>query len=103
LISVCSVSSSISTLTMIGASYRTHLRMVCPSCPPSVGVGGQRIEGGPGSLLTVDLRLPGCCGAPGVELDDLIASWTLVDADQELLVGKHDVPRLSCAVMARTS
>jgi hypothetical protein len=35
------------------------------------------------------------------ELDDLIASWTLVDADQELLVGKHDVPRLSCAVMVK--
>ncbi|MGC4858779.1 Tn3 family transposase [Micromonospora sp. DT41] len=35
------------------------------------------------------------------ELDDLIASWTLVDADHELLVGKHDVPRLSCAVMVK--
>jgi hypothetical protein len=31
----------------------------------------------------------------GWELDDLIASWTFVDADVELLAGKHDVPRLA--------
>lgn len=29
------------------------------------------------------------------ELDDLVASWTLVDADLELWAGKHDEPRLA--------
>lgn len=29
---------------------------------------------------------------------DLIASWTQVDADLELLAGTHDTSRLSCAL-----
>jgi len=35
------------------------------------------------------------------ELDDLIASWTLVDADQELLVRLHSGSRLSFALMLK--
>ncbi|MER7442829.1 DUF4158 domain-containing protein [Micromonospora avicenniae] len=35
------------------------------------------------------------------ELDDLIASWTLVDADQELLVKLHPPSRLSFALMVK--
>jgi hypothetical protein len=35
------------------------------------------------------------------ELDDLIASWTLVDADQELLVRLHGASRLSFALMLK--
>jgi len=35
------------------------------------------------------------------ELDDLVASWTLVDADQELLVSRHGATRLSFALMLK--
>ncbi len=35
------------------------------------------------------------------DLDDLIASWTLVDADQELLSPLHGRSRLSCALMLK--
>jgi len=35
------------------------------------------------------------------ELDDLIASWTLVDVDLEVLVGKHSATRLSFALMLK--
>jgi hypothetical protein len=35
------------------------------------------------------------------ELDDLIASWTLVDADQELLVRLHSGGGLSFALMLK--
>lgn len=35
------------------------------------------------------------------ELDDLIASWTLVEADQELLAQLHGHGRLSCALMVK--
>ena len=35
------------------------------------------------------------------ELDDLIASWTLVDADQDLLVRLHGTSRLSFALMLK--
>lgn len=35
------------------------------------------------------------------ELDDLIASWTLVDVDLEMLAGQHSAIRLSFAVMLK--
>ncbi len=35
------------------------------------------------------------------ELDDLIASWTLVDVDLEVLAGKHSATRSSFAVMLK--
>ena len=35
------------------------------------------------------------------ELDDLVASWTLVDADLELLASKHGATRLSFGLMVK--
>ncbi|GAB3137897.1 hypothetical protein GCM10027290_04480 [Micromonospora sonneratiae] len=35
------------------------------------------------------------------ELDELVASWTLVDVDRELLTGKHGATRLSFALMLK--
>ena len=35
------------------------------------------------------------------DLDDLIASWTLVDADQEQLVKLHPPSRLGFALMVK--
>jgi len=35
------------------------------------------------------------------DFDDLVASWTLVDADTELLAGRHEATRLSFALMLK--
>src|SRR4051812_27901237 len=94
-------SSSRSTHTMIGASYRTHLRMTVLRVRLAV------VSAVSVSTVARARRDPVIFVCQGVavrrewELDDLIASWTLVDADLELLVGKHDAPRLSGALMLK--
>jgi hypothetical protein len=35
------------------------------------------------------------------DFDDLVASWTLVDADTELLASRHKATRLSSALMLK--
>src|SRR5664280_3052586 len=94
--------SSRSMHTMIGASYRTHLRMadlrvVCRRR----GDAGQRIDAALVGVCAGSALCQGRAVRREWELDDLVASWTLVDADLELLASKHGATRLSLGLMVK--